>query len=101
MLYIIKEHVYLLAKLGLAVGPGSSSSINGSDETLGCESLPLSHIRSMEDEALKFVHVAREEEASCNRSLEIVPHHLRIKMKRNSPTWQKSKRFDEYIRYAY
>ena len=44
MNYIVKEHVYLYDKLGVAIGFGSSSSINGLDETLGCESLSLSHI---------------------------------------------------------
>ena len=47
----------------MIVGFGSSSSINGSDETLGCKSLPLSHVRSIKDGALKFYHVAHEEEA--------------------------------------
>ena len=51
----------------------SSSSINGSDETFGCESLTsvrldvnqrLSHICSIEDGLLKFCHVVREEESS-------------------------------------
>ena len=91
---MIEEHMYLLAKLGVAVGLGSSSSINDSDERLECESLPLSHIRSIKDEALRICHIAREEEASRNSSLEIVPHHLRIKTKKNSPTWKKSKQFD-------
>ena len=50
--------------MGVAVGFGSSSSINGSDEMLGCKSLPLSHVRSIEDGALKFCHVACEGKAS-------------------------------------
>ena len=58
MLYIVEEHVYLEAKLGVAVGFGSSSSINGSDEMLGFESLSLSRVRLIEDGALRFCHVA-------------------------------------------
>ena len=50
----------------VAVGFRSSSSINGSDETLGCESLSLSRFCSIEDGALKIFHVTREEEASLN-----------------------------------
>ena len=34
MIYIVEEYTYKLAKLGVAVGFGISSSINGSDETL-------------------------------------------------------------------
>ena len=64
MLYIVKEHVYLQAKLGKTIGFGSSSSVNGSNETFGCELLPLSHDHLIEDGALRFYHVAREEEAS-------------------------------------
>ena len=67
MVCIIKEHMYLWADLGMAVIFGCSSSINGSNETLGCESLPLSRVRSIEDGALRLFHVAREEELSCNR----------------------------------
>ena len=44
----------------------SSSSINGLDENLGCESLPLSRVRLIKDGALRFRHVMREEEASRN-----------------------------------
>ena len=50
-------------KLGVTIGFGSSSLINGSDETLGGESLPLGHVRLIEDGALRFCHVAWEEEA--------------------------------------
>ena len=50
--------------LGIAVGFGSSSSINGSNEMLGCESLSLSRVRSIKDGALIFRHVIREEKAS-------------------------------------
>ena len=51
----------------MVVGFGSSSSINGSDETLGCESLSLGRIHSIEDEALKFFHAVGEEELSRDR----------------------------------
>ena len=34
MLYIVKEHAYIYAKLGVAIGFGVSSLINGSDERL-------------------------------------------------------------------
>ena len=50
--------------LGVAVGFGSSSLINGSNETLECELLLLSHVCLIEDGALRFCYVAREEEAS-------------------------------------
>ena len=55
ILYIVEEHAYLLAKLGVAIGFGSSCSINGSDEMLGCELLPLSCVRSIEDGVLRFL----------------------------------------------
>ena len=51
----------------MAVGFGSSSSINGSNEILGCELFPLSHVRSIKDGAIKFSYVAHEEEASRDR----------------------------------
>ena len=41
-----------------------SSSINGSHEALGCEWLPLNWVCLIEDEVLRFRHVAREEETS-------------------------------------
>ena len=66
MVYMIEEHVNLKRNLGLAIRFGSLSSINGSHETLGCESLPLSHIRSIEDGALKFFRVMREKVMSCD-----------------------------------
>ena len=66
MFYIVKEHVYLWAKLGVAIGFGSSSSINGSNRMLGCESLLLSSVRLIKDGALRFCHIAHEEEASRN-----------------------------------
>ena len=34
--YIVEEYVYLYADLGVTVRFGSSSSINGSNEMLGC-----------------------------------------------------------------
>ena len=61
----------------VAIGFGSSSSINGSDETLGCESLSLSRVCLIEDGALKFFHVTREEEASLNVHLLIFIELLR------------------------
>ena len=39
---------------------GSSSSINGSSEMLGWESLLLSYVHSIKDGALRFCHIARE-----------------------------------------
>ena len=52
--------------MGVAIGFVSSSSINSSAETLGCESSPLSPVRSIEDGALRFRNIACEEEASFN-----------------------------------
>ena len=66
MVHIVEEHVYLLTYLGMAVGFGSSSSINGSDETLGCKSLLFSYVRLIKDGELRFFYVASEEEASCD-----------------------------------
>ena len=76
---MVEEHVYLQAKLGVTVGFGSSSSVNGSDEMLGCESLPLSHAHSIKDGALRFCHIAHEEETSHNRVCLIVNQHLRCR----------------------
>ena len=61
----------------MTIGFGSSSLINGSDETFGCESLPLSLIHLIEDRALGFYHVSREEEASRDRVSPIMNRHLR------------------------
>ena len=47
----------------MVVGFSSSSSINGLDEMLGCESLPLSRIHLIEDAVLRVRHVRREEES--------------------------------------
>ena len=68
MIYIVEEHLNLLAKLGIVIGFDSSSSINGLGETPGCESLSLSRVRSIRDEAPRFCHVACEEESSCNHA---------------------------------
>ena len=65
-------------KLGVVVRFSSSSSINSLDETLGCKSLILSHVCSIKDVALRFCHVAREEEASCNLICSIVNRHLKF-----------------------
>ena len=48
----------------MVVGFGCSSSINGSDEILGCESLQLSRVHLIEDGVLIFCHIAHEEESS-------------------------------------
>ena len=64
----------------MAVGFGISSSINDTDEMLGCESLPLSHVCSIEDGALIFCHIAREEEASRDRVCLLQNWHLRYRM---------------------
>ena len=79
MLYIVEDDVYLYAKLDVVVGFGSSYSINDSNEMLGDKSLPLICIRSIEDGALRFFHVAREEEASLDRICLIVNRHLRCR----------------------
>ena len=81
MLYIIEEHVYLYAKFGVFVRFGASSSINGSDEMLGYESLRLSHVCSIEDVALKFCHGVPEEEASRDRVCRIVNRRLRLSLR--------------------
>ena len=57
------------------IGFGFSSSINGSDKMLGYESLPLSRVRSIEDGALSFFHIVREEEELLNvRRLIFIKH---------------------------
>ena len=79
MVYIDKEHVYLKADLGVVIGFGSSSSINVSDETLGCELLPLSSVHSIEDGALRFCNIAREEKVSrdcvCSIKNKLLRYH--------------------------
>ena len=61
----------------MTLGFSSSSSIKGSNEMLGFELLPLSRVRSIEDGALRFCHVARKEEASHNHVSPIINRHLR------------------------
>ena len=56
---------------------GSTSSIKGLDEMLRCESLPLIRVPSIEDGALIFCHLTREEEALGNRVHPIVNRCLR------------------------
>ena len=79
MVYIVEEHLYLYAYLGVAIGFGFSSSINSSDGKLGCELLPLSQFHLIEDEALRFYHVAREEEVLRDRVRPIENHRLRCR----------------------
>ena len=59
MVYIVEDHVNLWRNLGMTIGFGSSSSINGSVEMLGSKSFLLSRVRSIKDGGLKFFHVAR------------------------------------------
>ena len=63
----------------MAVRVGSLSSINHLDETLGCKSLTLSRIHSIEDVAFRFGHVAHDEEASHDRVCSIVNQRLRCR----------------------
>ena len=56
-----KTQEYKWAHLGVIVGFAISSLINGSDEMLGCESLWLSRVRSIEDKSERFPHVTSEE----------------------------------------
>ena len=79
MLYIVEEHTYLYPKVGMVIVFGSSSSINGSDETIGCELLPLSCVHSIKDGALTFCHVAREAEAWRDRDYSIVNRRLKYR----------------------
>ena len=51
----------------MAVGFDSSYSINVTDETLRCESLLLSRVHLIGDEAPIFHHVLCEEESSRDR----------------------------------
>ena len=66
IVYIVEEHVYIWAKLGIPVEFGSSSSINGSDKMFGFKFLPLSHVHSIKDGAFRFFHVVLEEEVLCD-----------------------------------
>ena len=63
----------------MAIGFGSLSSINDSNEMLGCELLPLSRVYSIEDGALRFCHVACEEETSPNCVCPIMNRRLRFR----------------------
>ena len=67
MNFSVEAHVNFEEKFGRGRWIGTSSSINFLDEMLGCELLSLIHVRLIEDGALKFCHVAREEEASRDR----------------------------------
>ena len=51
---------------------GFVSSINGSDEILGCKFLPLSRVHSIKDGVIRFFHVAHEEEMFCDRVCMVV-----------------------------
>ena len=62
----------------MAVGFGSSSSTNGSYETLGYKLLSLSRVRSIESRAIRFCHVMCEEEASRDLVRSIVNGRLRF-----------------------
>ena len=64
--------------LGVAVGFGSSSSINSSDEMLGCELLPLGRVHSIEDGTLRFRHVTRDERTLRDLIYPIVNRRLRF-----------------------
>ena len=74
MVYIIEEHAYLYVDLGMAIAFGSSSSINGSDETLGCKSLPLSCVCLIKDGTFIFCHIAQSLPSNCELTLEMPPH---------------------------
>ena len=63
----------------MAVRFGSSSSINRFDETLGCESLPLSCVHSIKDGAHRFRHVMREGESLRDRVCLIGNRRLRCR----------------------
>ena len=58
---------------------GYSLSNNGLDETLRCESLPLSRVHLIKDGALGFFHVMREEEMLCDRVYPIVNRRVRCR----------------------
>ena len=61
ILYIIEEHLNLSGNLGVTIGFSIKSSTNGSDEMHICKSLHLTRVYRIEDERLRFLHVAREE----------------------------------------
>ena len=78
-IYFMSKNMHINRQnLGVAVGFGSSCSINGSDETLGCESLWLSRVRSIKDRALRFDHIGHEEEALRDLVPSIVNQHIRF-----------------------
>ena len=58
---------------------GSSSSINHLDETLGCESLPLSCVHSIKDGAHRFHHVVCDRESLRDRVFLIGNRRLRCR----------------------
>ena len=64
--------------LGVAIGFGYSSSINGSDETLGCKSFLLSRVPLIEDGAFRYRYVSCEQEASRDLVHLIVNRGLRL-----------------------
>ena len=61
MIYNVEEHLNLYGKLGVTVGSAFQSSINGSDEKLGFESLLLSRVCWIADGSSRSHHVIREE----------------------------------------
>ena len=63
----------------MAIGFDSSSSINGLEEMLRCELLQSIHVHLIEDGALKFFHIMREEEAPHDRIRPIENQHLRCR----------------------
>ena len=69
----------------MAVGFGSSSSVNCSDEMLVYKSLPLVCVRSIKDGALIFCHVAREEDVSQDLVRSIVNRRLKFSDSSSSP----------------
>ena len=69
----------------MTVGFGSSSSINGSDETLRYELLSLSHVCLIKHEELRFFHVVREEEASHDLVRRIMNRCLRFSYGSSNP----------------
>ena len=60
-IFFVEEHSYKYANLGVTIGFSVSSLINGSNETLGYESLRLSRVLSIEDKLLRFCHITHEE----------------------------------------
>ena len=91
----------------MVVGFGSSFSINSSDEMLGCESLPLIRVCSIEDRVLRICDIVCEEESSrdCvrpirNRRLrcrhvfiEVSQAYFNLSCYNSSDQWLRLKRF--------